>query len=481
MRKFILVTIVLLLAAPYGWCGSRVAIIADEASQPVADLLMKELSAKEGVSLVERAEISKLGDEAKLQKLVAQDSVATGKLLGADGLIFLRTDSQGVQARFTAVKLGYALFDDTVEAGGNTEQLAKVLAHKVEGYVSKLDLDPAHAIPVSVLNLRADYAAKGSADVERKLTLLLESRLAAVPEYVVLERRHAWDVGFERSVSDVSQPLLKGAFVIDGRLTLPGEAGGEMVVMLRLRAPDGHETSLEIRGAMNDLPGLVEKMSAKIREATGGAEAVQWTPQKEAREYLLEGVWGWQHNSNAVALEALDSAEILGEAAPDLLAVRIPVLCGEVTGSSKPGNNRDLIPDNADPDRQIEAVMRAIDDQNRYQSEKMESRLVILDHFHSFQGRTWVMKEMVARAASALLVMLDRKNNAKAAELRNAIRTFMNYDPLHDRMPSDWDTAIDFADDWSVSMNEETGYYKRLSNTYPWAAYAVWRLGIKLG
>ena len=455
---------------------ARVAIIADEASQPVADLLTKELSAREGINLMERADLSKIGDEAKLQKMAAQDSVAAGKLLGADGLIFLRIDPQGVQARFTAVKLGYALFDDKAAAGGNMERLAKELAHKVEGYVSKLDLDPVRAIPVSVLNLRADYAVKGSADVERKLTLLLESRLAAVPEYVVLERRHAWDVGFERSASDVSQPLLKGAFVIDGTLTLPGETGGEMMVMLRLRASDGHETPLEIRGAMNDLPGLVEKMSAKIREATGGAGAAQWTPQKEAREYLLEGIWGWQHNANASALEALDSAELLGENIADVEAVRLFVLGKSINEGLEnwypkvSALDRPPATDAAGLSQKMALAMRAIPELIRYRDEKMESGLRAFPKdipVAAVTFKTQYEEELVVYPLSKLLVLLDAAGDARADELRAAIRPITQYDPLHGKMGLRMSTRMNngvmsevFADDWAQTLDEELAYYR---------------------
>ena len=114
-------------------------------------------------------------------------------------------------------------FDDlfnTPLTGPGTNSPAS-LAHRAAGYAPKLKLDPGKAVRLSILNLRADYATAQSTTLERDLTLLLESRLAAVPEYVVLERRHAWSLGFEHSLDPAAKPLLRGAYLIDGTVNFP--------------------------------------------------------------------------------------------------------------------------------------------------------------------------------------------------------------------------------------------------------------------
>jgi hypothetical protein len=472
-----LIWMALILSASAEPSPARVAVISDADNQNLASLITTELSDNQGIRLVERNDLAKVGDELKLQQLASSDSVALGKLIGADGLVFISKGPSGLQVRFTAVGLGYALFDDQIASETDLPQLAKSIAHRVIGYAPKLKLDPAKVIPISVLNLRADYVIGDYATVERKLTLLLESRLASLPDYVVLERRHAWSLGLEHSLSTPAKPLLQGAYVVDGTLTLPAQGTNEITTHLRLRSPSNQQTLLEIRGQMNDMPSLVEKMTTEIRKAAGtGAIALPWEPEKEAREYLLEGDWGRRNHANDAALEALDSAELLGEKAPDLLAVRIPVLCALAAGSEPFLSGHDPLPDDPSPDRRIDAALRAIDDQTRYQKEHLESKLQILDDFHTGDGRTGYLAELVGRAASKLLVMLDRTKNPRAGEVRSAIRVFANYDPLNGQIPGDWSTAIEFADDWSVSMDEELAYYRTLASKYPWAAYEGWRL-----
>jgi hypothetical protein len=178
-------------AAPY-----RIALVSDAGDKDLAALVTTELASNPEIMLLERDDLAKIGDESKLEQLAGNDAVALGKLIGADGLIFLSKGPNGLQVRFAAVGLGYALFDDQVASTSDLPQLAKLIAHRVTGYTQKLKLSPDKAIPISLLNLRADIGSPASMTLERNLTLLLESRLATVPEYVVLERRHAWSLGF---------------------------------------------------------------------------------------------------------------------------------------------------------------------------------------------------------------------------------------------------------------------------------------------
>src|SRR5471032_3335071 len=67
----------------------RVAVISDADNQNLAALVTTELSSSPDISLVERDDLAKIGDELKLQQLAGGDAVALGRLVGADGLLFL--------------------------------------------------------------------------------------------------------------------------------------------------------------------------------------------------------------------------------------------------------------------------------------------------------------------------------------------------------------------------------------------------------
>src|SRR5882762_376819 len=135
---------------------SRIAVVSTADTTDLAALLTTELSSNPDITLAERDDLAKVGNELKLQQLAGSDAVALGKLIGADGLIFLSKGSNGLQVRFTAVGLGYALFDDQTGPETDLPQLAKSSAHRVAGYAPKLKLNPSKSVPISVLNLRAD-------------------------------------------------------------------------------------------------------------------------------------------------------------------------------------------------------------------------------------------------------------------------------------------------------------------------------------
>ena len=205
-----------------------------------------------------------------------------------------------------------------------------------------------------------------------------------MPDYVVLERRHAWSLGFERSLVTDPKPLLQGAYLIDGTLGLSAQGTGNFAVQLRLRSPNGKETHTAVPGSPDGLPALVEKMIVEIAKITGsGTSPPDWQPQKEAHEYLLEGTWGWQHNADAAALEALDAAELLGAEASDVTAVRIEVLSDLINAGMEQWyrTNIDLRKpalDASQLSQKTSYAFRAIQDVVRFRDQKFESQLQVL-------------------------------------------------------------------------------------------------------
>ena len=308
---------------------ARIALVSTAETADLAALLTTELSSHAGVALVERDALAKIGEERKVQSMADTDAVALGKLVNADGLLFLNKENDQIRIRLTAVGLGYAVFDSRIASNTDTTQLAKTVAHEIAEFSPKLLLPPGKATPISLLNLRSDLATTNSTKTERDLTLLLESRLASVPEYLVLERRHAWDLGFEHSLGSSTPPLLEGAYVLDGVLRISGPNNEDVHAQIRVRTPkSSEEKTVEADGNANDLSALSEMLATRINRAIGAPISnAAWQPQDEAREYLGEGIWAWEHGQPQAAIEALDSAELLGEQAPDLLAARIQALC----------------------------------------------------------------------------------------------------------------------------------------------------------
>jgi hypothetical protein len=437
----------------------RIAIVSDAASQDLAALVTTEISSNPSVSLVERDDLAKIGDEAKLQQMAGSDATALGKLLGADGLVFLDRRSDGLHVRLTAVNLGYALFDDVVPGTADSTVAAKVLVHLVADDAPKLKLTPKRAIPLSVLNLRADASTVDAASLDRDLSLLLESRLAAVPEYVLLERRHADALGFERTLSEPGpSALLHGAYLIDGSFQVaPGSDG--FTVSIRIRSAKlGQEITFQVPGSRKELASTVEIISQKIAEKIDApVSAAKWSPTQEAREYLREGIWGWEHHEPATALEALDSAELLGESAPDLLAIRVHVLCELASQEPYFYGGKELPVPSRTLQERLDDLHRAMADFNAYKAGKGESALLFFKSNLDPDVRGGELNDTIVHQGLALLKD-DEDARAPAAEnLRQELRAWCGFDPARGRAP-----ALDEPDPLCESADEEVLYFRAL-------------------
>jgi nucleoredoxin len=445
----------------------HVAVIADTGSGDLASVIVADLTSNPNLVLIERSEMTKIGDELKLQQLAGDNAVDLGKLLNADGLLYVKKQQTGFQVRLTAVGLGYVVFDDLLTADTNTDlpHLAQLIAQRITDYAPKLKLKPDAAVPISVLNIRADVSSGDATSQEQKLSLLLESKLSAQSNYVVLERRHASLILFEKSLSEANPArVLEGAYVVDGSFDQSVTPGpNDLSVHLRLRSPSNQENPLELHGSTSDLRALADQMVGAIQKAIGKpVSTATWQPEKEARAYLLEGIWTWQHGDFNAALQALDSADMLGEKAPDLEAARIHVLCCKAVGSPDSTNIFPATPDDPHPEARVEAIRRAFDEEQRFATGGAQQPLQILTN-RDMSGMLTRYRYAVSQAAASLLVMLDRTQSSDADDIRSLLRNYIHFDPLHGPLPEvseDFHIAIENADDLAVSPDEEKACYQ---------------------
>lgn len=441
-----------------------VAIVPSPDTAALSALLTDELSKRPEVRLLEREALAKIGDERTLRKMAGEDAASLGRLLGAEGLLLLDKDAQGLRCRFTAVGLGQALFDGQIEPGADPASLAKILAGRIAGYAPKLRLDPGSTVALSILNLRADIATKESTALERQLTLLLEMQLAASKGFVVLERRHAWPLGLERSLSPDLPALRQGSWVVDGALDF-SQGGGNIRVKLRLRKPGTDPVEIIVKGRKNDPQHLAEKLTAAVRSATGSEARVEtWNPNEEAREYLREGLWAWQGKANDAALESLDSAALLGEKTADLFPLRIDVLRRRVEARLELAK-RDL--SSAMDDAMIDDTLRAIADVTHYEKEKLESQIDLLTFNRHPIVRTQQINETLTNLTSELLEWLDSRDSPRANELRKALRAITGYAPLEGKLgladfSDPLNVLIDSRGQWDLTLDEQLAYYRLL-------------------
>ncbi len=438
----------------------RVAVISDAENKDLAALVTTELSSHPDITLVERDDLAKVGDELKLQQLAGSDAVSLGKLIGADGLLLLDKNGVNLKVRFTAVGLGFVLFDLQIPPGLSPDLLAKSLSARVALFVSKLKLSPDKAIPLSLLNFRSELASSNSEETEHQLTLLLESRLAAVPEYVVLERRHADALGFEHSVLAPTPPeLLNGAYLIDGSFRPVGiNASWKIVVSLRVRSPRmGRETTLNVEGSEKDLPALVKAMADKIGQEIGSTDfPVAWQPQDEAKEYMREAHWAWQHSTDKDTLEALNNAELLGDTDRDLHLLRIHVLCEMDKPEAEHRSGLGITPPPLE--ERVDLIRQAM--RELLVCHAMENPPNLGPPGQASPGHWESLDDRILGPASDLLQDLEASPLTELTDsFRQELRTFIGFDPLHGKVPR-VNTAMTEvnADDLANSADEEIAF-----------------------
>ncbi len=453
----VLIWIGLRIAAMADPASMRLAVISDTGDEDLAALVTTDLSDNPDISLVERDDLAKVGNELKLQQLAGSNAVALGKLIGADGLLFIKKDSQQTVVRLTAVGLGFVLFDVTLPAGTAPNVAAKALSDRVALFGTKMKLSPGRAIPLSVIDLRPELTSVSSDEVAHQLTLLLESRLSAIPEAVVLERRHADALGFERSLPAASPSLLTGAYLIDGSFRFYN-LNDALSVSLRIRSPrTDRESTSEVKGSAKDLSALANAVADQITRAIGStSSAAPWQQKNEAKEYFEEALWDRKYEQNDAALEALDSSVLLDAAQPQVLAERIRTLCDLEHGVA---DNHPTFPQPEELlGKRLFLLRRAIQDLIAIrEGDKANGAAIPRPH----PG----LEACIFYRASWLLGELEEKPLVGPADdFRQELRAVSGYDPLHGNLP-----PCLFAQDMSDSVEEETAFYLNMARRpRPW-------------
>lgn len=311
----------LLMAMPAN--AAKVAIIDRLDEGIVESLLTAALSGESEIDLLERREIDRLAGEKQLGELAGAGKFTTlGGMLGADGLLVLERLDGIFSARLIGVRTGACLFAEAVpEKEGSDGKIAALLAAKTARLTPKLLVDRSDALPVSVLNIRATLFNPANARLESSLTRLLELRLAAMPNVILLERRRLGDAEFERSLDATDLPPLRnGAALVDGSLDAAG--GDHVTVKLRVRSADGDPATIEASGQRSDPAGIAGDLATQVARELGASPPGQaWDRDAEAEKYFQEAAWAWRGGASAQALEAVESARALGDRSPELAAL----------------------------------------------------------------------------------------------------------------------------------------------------------------
>ncbi|MGB8355732.1 MAG: hypothetical protein WCD79_17665, partial [Chthoniobacteraceae bacterium] len=449
----------------------RIAIIADEASQPAVDLLTAKLSGDKGLVLLERAEIDKVMQEHQLSKQGdLEHQLDLSKLLKAQGLMIIeiarQNDFSVVRLRFVAVDPGVVILDMLLPFDkGQTDHTADLFAERAKPLIPKLTVDRANAILISILNIRPEFESSSSRDLQDEMAMLLASRLSAEPAVVVLERRRMDLLESEKQTGDeVAGSYAQGAYLVDGSIEAGAGDKSEITIHLRVRQPNHEGEKLySTSGPRDSCEKLVRDLAAQVLDAMGHKPAsANWSPADEAKQYMEEAVWAWNSGNNPLALEATESAMALGLRNADLLFLQTWLSADKASPEKYFFGGKEMEPHPAPFHERVDAALKAIDGCNAYIAGEFSSELKLIDAKTHMEPRADAMREKVVHAASGILVELLKQGGTDAVSagpLREAIRKLEGFDPVKGKFPADYVEATQFAPAWAVSGEELASYY----------------------
>jgi hypothetical protein len=294
----------------------RIAVSGDPSLANLIDVTASELSALSKLTVLDRTDLDKLGQEQEIQSVLDSKDFSPVRLLPADGLVLLRAVTKdgktGVFARLVAVQPGVILREVALPDSSDPLTQAQALAKEFAPYWSKLGAIPKGKITaLSLLGLRFEVDAPETRDMERNMNILLANRLSAEPDTMVLERWRLNDALFEKTLSPQQPaPFWTGSSLIDG--SMKWDKGGNRIdVTLRLRPPQGTEISISDQDTPENLAALVGRLADKIQGHP--STSAPWQRDEEAKHFTELGKWCLDNGLPEEGVEALESALALGD------------------------------------------------------------------------------------------------------------------------------------------------------------------------
>lgn len=309
---------------------ARVALIADKASDlyksPLVSLLEVELSRKDNIQLLERAEIDKILQEQQLSVaglLQRQKVVKAGRLLRVDAFLLLSTEADKDQKqnrdKLLRVRLvetihGLRLLDSFEEHGSaKLEDIVKRIIEKVIAAVPKIMLPPNEVIPVGIVDIHRVQLSERYQWLARILPVMLSVRLSKELRIIMLEREDLRILNDEKLLTEGKDAeFWNSAVVIDGYLQRGG-TNNDIEMKLRLRrAEDRVMSAFTVPVEPNEPSIAVEKATKDIiQELLNAPPTSSWQPKQEAQEFFRQGQLLMNHNRNKDAIKMLETAHAL--------------------------------------------------------------------------------------------------------------------------------------------------------------------------
>lgn len=308
----------------------RLALVSEsEDTTSAVSILTAEFSSHGNIQLLERNEIDKAYKEQDLSG-ANHDYLKLGQILGADGLLLLRTSNQGtnynLNIRLVAIKPGIVLSAETFTWPiQDLTGWSKTLAKHLDPYLRKLTVASKDAIPLSVVNLRSAINSAAGRDSEQALKVLTIQRLSQEPRLFVLERQRMELLAEEKSLQNDDSAFWRGSYLLEGVIDQNGHSEEFITVNARLTPPQGGTPiPFELKGNRTNLAEVVNQLAMRVNEALKiKSTAPAWSAADEAKQYFDEAQWAMKWGDYKEAQQAVESAWALGRRDSETAILRV--------------------------------------------------------------------------------------------------------------------------------------------------------------
>jgi len=456
--------------------SARVAVAGDPSLASLIDATTAQLSTDPELTVLERADLDKLGQEQALQSVLGSNNFSTVRLLPADGLVLLRAVKQdgkiGVFTRLIAIQPGVVLREVALPDNADPPAQAQALVKEFAPYWSKLvAIQKGKITALSLLGLRFEVDAPESREMERRINILLASRLSAEPDTLVLERWRLNDAVFEKSIAaQQPAPFWTGSSLIDGSMKWEDK---HMEVTLRMRPSQGAEVSISDNDTADNLPALVGRLADKIRNHPISQGA--WNPSTEAGHYAELGKWCLDNRLYDEGAEAIESALALGDNSVATHCLQIRAYTSLAYTDEPP--NADSIYDPTAPKEDPESLPSRV----KWGTTAADLAVRYLNANQKFSGQQGSLEDPIATSMPVLdncLRLLrfayrerfEQYHGDEPATLRHAVQNLITQmDALLAGKPSDAHDSllkyeVRYAPYWHESPEEIVAYYRELLN-----------------
>jgi hypothetical protein len=309
---------------------ARVALIADKTfdldKSPLVSLVEVKLSQKEGIELLERAEIDKLLQEQQLSVaglLQRHNALKAGRLLRVDAFLLISTEPDKDQkqnidkllrVRLVETAHGLRLMDSfETQDSAKFEDTVKRITEKVIAAAPKMMLPHGKLIPVGIIDIHRVQLSERYQWLVRALLEVLSVRLSKELRIIMLEREDLKILHDEKLFTEGKDAeFWNSAILIDGYLQRGGTSENiEMKLRLR-RASGGKMPIFTVPVEPNEPSVTVEKATNDIiQELLNAPPASSWQPKQEAQEFFRQGQLLKNHKRHKDALAMLETAHAL--------------------------------------------------------------------------------------------------------------------------------------------------------------------------